>query len=96
MVCRTIYRTAQFADGAQGKITSTQWLFSTYLCYYWKSNTDRIVTNYCAVVFDGAMITLAMVTLNIFHPGRLLENPQSEYSDYRLVVSNPVIPLIPP
>ena len=24
-------------------------------------------------VFDGAMITLAMLTLNIFHPGRLLK-----------------------
>ncbi|KAH9972123.1 RTA1-like protein [Lactifluus volemus] len=72
---RTVYRTAQFADGSHGKITSTQWLF---------------------IVFDGAMITLAMVTLNIFHPGRLLENPQSEYSDYRLVVSNSTIPLIPP
>ncbi|KAH9975497.1 RTA1-domain-containing protein [Lactifluus volemus] len=57
---RTIYRTAEFLDGFQGTIASTQPLF---------------------VIFDGAMITLAMVTLNIFHPGDLLQNPQLE-SDY--------------
>ncbi|KAH9977085.1 RTA1 like protein-domain-containing protein [Lactifluus volemus] len=55
---RTIYRTAEFLDGFQGTIASTQPLF---------------------VIFDGAMITLAMVTLNIFHPGDLLQNPQSDY-----------------
>ena len=28
---------------------------------------------YDVVVFDGTMIVLAMVTLNVFHPGLLLE-----------------------
>ena len=83
MVCRTIYRTAEFADGFQGRITSTQSLFSTYLSLQLGSRTTgRIVTNYCAVVFDGLMITLAMVTLNIFHPGDLLQNPQSDHNFY--------------
>jgi hypothetical protein len=80
MICRTIYRTAEFLDGFQGKITSTQALFSMYLCYNLKLCTGRTVTNCCAVIFDGGMITLAMVTLNIFHPGDVLQNPQSGYA----------------
>ena len=32
-----------------------------------------------AVVFDGVMITLAMLTLNVFHPGMFLRE-----SDYPL------------
>jgi hypothetical protein len=96
IVCRTIYRTAEFADGFQGKITSTQSLFSTYLCYNLKSHTDRMVTNCCAVVFDSGMITLAMVTLNIFHPGDVLQNPQSDYDQSRAsTLTNLTIPWTP-
>jgi hypothetical protein len=74
MVSRTIYRTAEFVGGWDGKINSTQWVFST--CIFYKSH--RIVTNHCAVVFDAIMITLAMWTLNIFHPGVYLQ--KSDYS----------------
>ncbi|EMD32393.1 hypothetical protein CERSUDRAFT_88029 [Gelatoporia subvermispora B] len=48
---RSIYRTIELANGWNGRIISTQWLFN---------------------VFDAAMITLAMYSLNVLHPGRLL------------------------
>jgi len=34
-----------------------------------------IITDNVADVFDGAMIVLAMYTLNIFHPGFFLQLP---------------------
>ncbi|KAI0061919.1 RTA1-domain-containing protein [Artomyces pyxidatus] len=51
---RSIYRTIELADGWDGKIYTTQSLFT---------------------ILDGLMITLAMFTLNIFHPGYLLPGP---------------------
>jgi hypothetical protein len=75
MVCRTIYRTAEFVSGWNGKIYSTQWLFSTCVCY----KLHRIVTNYCAVVFDATMIAQAMWTLNIIHPGVYLKKSDDPY-----------------
>ena len=76
MVCRTIYRTVEFVGGWNGKVNSTQWFVGTYLCY---ESQHRIVTNYCAVVFDATMITLAMWTLNIFHPGIYLQKSDYPY-----------------
>ncbi|KAI0061918.1 RTA1-like protein [Artomyces pyxidatus] len=51
---RSVYRTIELADGFNGKIYTTQSLFT---------------------VLDGLMITFAMFTLNVFHPGLLLREP---------------------
>ncbi|KIJ45153.1 hypothetical protein M422DRAFT_46958 [Sphaerobolus stellatus SS14] len=40
-----------------------------------------ISTQWCFNAFDGAMIVLAMYTLNIFHPGRLLQVTQVNEPD---------------
>lgn len=43
-------------------------------------------------VLDGAMITLAMYTLNIFHPGILLRSPniiRSEFDDSEIAMKHP-------
>ncbi|VDB85368.1 unnamed protein product [Peniophora sp. CBMAI 1063] len=48
---RSIYRTAELADGWDGVIISTEWPFD---------------------IFDGAMITLAMISSNAIHPGLFL------------------------
>lgn len=59
----------EFADGWNGKVISTQWVFSAW-SFTWLSfpNLKVIIGDY-ADVFDGTMIVLAMYTLNIFHPG---------------------------
>ncbi|VDC01748.1 unnamed protein product [Peniophora sp. CBMAI 1063] len=62
---RSIYRTAELADGWHGTIITTEWLFD---------------------VFDALMISSAMLTLNVIHPGFFLvpeENPV-ELSTYRM------------
>ncbi|KZV76214.1 RTA1-domain-containing protein [Peniophora sp. CONT] len=48
---RSIYRTAELADGWHGTIITTEWLFD---------------------IFDGSMIAIAMLTLNVIHPGFFL------------------------
>jgi hypothetical protein len=77
MACRTIYRVIEFADGWNGKVNSTQWLFSkSWSSFAAPSPALGVVQKYKlmthAAVFDGIMITLAMYTLNIFHPGIFL------------------------
>jgi hypothetical protein len=68
---RAIYRTVELADGWNGKIISTQILFSTFLSRLFvnRAHGKRF---FFLVVLDGAMITLAMYTMNIAHPGLLL------------------------
>ncbi|KZV75157.1 RTA1-domain-containing protein [Peniophora sp. CONT] len=51
LLIRSIYRTAELADGWDGIIINTEWPFD---------------------IFDGAMIALAMITLNVIHPGWFL------------------------
>ena len=81
MICRTIYRVVEFVGGWNGKVNTTQayfreWPFST--------SSLGILTRYLtAVVFDGIMITLAMLTLNVFHPGVFLRE-----SNYALPASS--------
>ncbi|KZV76205.1 RTA1-domain-containing protein [Peniophora sp. CONT] len=48
---RSVYRTAELANGWKGKIITTEWPFD---------------------LFDGAMVTLAMFSLNVIHPGFFL------------------------
>lgn len=72
MIYRTVYRVVEFVDGWGGKVNKTQWYFSTspfatLALAVW--NPNQILT---AVVFDGIMISLAMLTLNAFHPGVFL------------------------
>jgi uncharacterized ion transporter superfamily protein YfcC len=53
---RSIYRTAELADGWNGRIISTEVYFN---------------------VLDGAMVVLAIITLNVAHPGVLLAMPEA-------------------
>jgi hypothetical protein len=56
-------------NGWTGKVISTQWLFSAWSFFFFSFlNLTVIIGNY-ADVFDGAMIVLAMYTLNLLHPG---------------------------
>ena len=74
IVCRTIYRVVEFVSGWNGTVVSTQWLFSTWLFII---PCPRVIIGDCADVFDGTMITLAMFTLNFFHPGIYLQESGS-------------------
>jgi hypothetical protein len=65
---RSVYRTIELADGWSGRIITTQVYFSQSL----HRAHQRSVLNIFPDVLDGAMIVLAMYTLNIFHPGVLL------------------------
>ncbi|TDL16187.1 RTA1-domain-containing protein [Rickenella mellea] len=51
LIIRGIYRTAELADGFNGRIISTEIYF---------------------ILFDGAMVAVATLALNIMHPGYLL------------------------
>ena len=68
-----MYRTIELADGWNGKIISTQVLFSAFPSKLFV-NTVLMESNsfFFADVLDGAMITLAMYTMNFAHPGLLL------------------------
>lgn len=72
-----IYRTAELADGWDGKIIRTQVYFSMSTC-----NSSRSVilidSDITIDVLDAMMVTLAMYATNFFHPGRLLAIPQAE------------------
>ncbi len=77
MIYRTVYRVIEFVDGWNGKINTTQWYFGKWpfvTLALAARNPNQIFT---AVVFDGIMITLAMLTLNAFHPGIFLR--ESDY-----------------
>lgn len=69
MLSRGIYRTIELADGWDGKVMATQWLFSTLLVKSYGSCLNSLSV---ADVFDGAMVTFAFYALNIGHPGMLL------------------------
>ncbi|TCD71025.1 hypothetical protein EIP91_000524 [Steccherinum ochraceum] len=61
ILIRSVYRTAELADGWNGRIITTEWPFN---------------------VFDGAMILLAMYTMNLFHPGYLMKSLGRRDDDY--------------
>ncbi|EMD42086.1 hypothetical protein CERSUDRAFT_110633 [Gelatoporia subvermispora B] len=56
---RAVYRTAELADGWNGRIIETQVYFT---------------------VFDGLMVVLAMLIMNVTHPGFLFR-PDSQYDE---------------
>jgi hypothetical protein len=66
---RAVYRTIELSDGWTGRIIGTQVYFSAYfqLHFQFYSNIIKIVD-----VLDGAMIVLAIYTLNFVHPGVFL------------------------
>jgi hypothetical protein len=66
---RSIYRTIELADGWTGRIITTQVYFSQSSLAY---HDHFVMMNKLVDILDGAMIVLAMYTLNIFHPGFLL------------------------
>jgi len=48
--------------------------------FFWFSSPNLVlITGDYADVFDGAMIVLAMYTLNIFHPGIFLRDEKQNY-----------------
>ena len=62
-------------SGWKGTVISTQWVFSRWsFVAASRLESYRIITDDHADVFDGTMITLAMFTLNLFHPGIFLRN----------------------
>ena len=82
-VCRTVYRVIEFSDGWNGKVILTQWLFSAW-SFTASSSGHCIHVGNSADVFDGTMITLAMWTLNLFHPGiylRVDDRPSPAFSE---------------
>lgn len=64
---RSIYRTVELGDGWRGVVLRTQVYFSKFL-----GGLKLLVSEIPTGVFDGAMVVLAMWTLNFFHPGWLL------------------------
>ena len=70
-----MYRTIELADGWNGRIISTQVLFSAFLpsqSFCELTENDTFLSFFFTDVLDGAMITLAMYTMNFAHPGLLL------------------------
>lgn len=73
---RSVYRVIEFADGFNGSIAHTQVLFSKSILY--SVHAIRCSSQRVPDVFDGAMVTLAMYTLNAFHPGVLLKKTAAD------------------
>ena len=59
----------EFANGWNGKVISTQWVFSAWSFFCFPFPKLILIFGDHVDVFDGAMIVLAMYTLNLFHPG---------------------------
>lgn len=74
-----IYRVAELSDGWNGTIISTQVYFSKFSFCVNKAKRS----NFSPLdVLDGAMIVLAIYTLNFFHPGFLLRETPTERTAY--------------
>ena len=67
-----MYRTIELSNGWNGRIISTQVLFSTYLDLVFNTTVLTAHALTYLDVLDGAMVTLAIYTVNIAHPGWLL------------------------
>lgn len=65
-----MYRTIELTDGWSGRIYTTQVYYSKHCALF-----AMVLGLLLSDVLDGAMITLAMYTLNFLHPGRLLYQP---------------------
>lgn len=62
-----VYRTVELATGWNGRIIRTEAYFrKSHFGFH--SSALRF-----SVVLDGVMIVIAMYTINVLHPGRLLE-----------------------
>jgi hypothetical protein len=68
---RSVYRVIELSEGWGGPILTTERYFRQYLVAF--LIVREILTWISADVLDGAMITLAMYCLNVFHPGWLLK-----------------------
>ena len=71
---RAVYRVIELAGGWTGPIISTQIWFSTSAAFL----TFCGIENWYTDIFDGAMVVLAVYTLNVFHPGYLLFNQPAQ------------------
>lgn len=63
----------EFVSGWNGKVISTQWVFSAWSLSFFFFPILIVIIGDHADVFDGTMIVLAMYTLNLFHPGNYLQ-----------------------
>lgn len=68
---RSIYRTIELLDGWSGPIIQNETLFSKYTTHLRLTDTNVLICPHLDVL-DGMMIFLALFTLSVFHPGRLL------------------------
>lgn len=66
---RSVYRAIELANGWTGRIITIQVYFSEFSAVF--ARAFKVLT-LSTDVLDGAMIVLAMYTLNVFHPGLLL------------------------
>jgi hypothetical protein len=67
-----VYRTIELAGGWNGRVISTQRYFSALMLLFYL--ITLVIPFFSTDVLDGAMVTLAIFTLNIAHPGLLLDD----------------------
>ena len=65
-IIRSVYRTVELANGWDGVIISTERYFGTSWHLFWLKYADNILL---IDWLDGAMVTIAIYTLNFIHPG---------------------------
>jgi len=69
---RAIYRTIELSEGWNGRIISNELYFSTSHIFLVCFHCSQLLMDNVIDVLDGAMVTIAMYTINIGHPGLLL------------------------
>jgi hypothetical protein len=78
---RAIYRVIELAGGWDGRVIETEVYFSTFFPLLSIYSGAHLFIHLRSDVLDGAMITLAMFTLNFFHPGCLLAEAWEDTSN---------------
>ena len=64
----------EFVSGWNGKVISTQWVFSAWSLFTFLFTNLIVIIGDYADVFDAVMIVLAMFILNLVHPGTYLRD----------------------
>lgn len=76
-VNRSIYRVIELADGWLGRVIRTEVYFSAFFTYP-LSSVINCFPWLLIDVLDGVMITLAIYTFNVIHPGYFLADNDVE------------------
>jgi hypothetical protein len=84
LVPRAIYRTIELSDGWNGRIISNEIYFSEYLWFSDLPLPVQLLMYNPLDALDGAMVTIAMYTINIAHPGILLASSPNKQVDKTL------------